>query len=181
MYLGNFKAGQTIVYRFNSRQASGTPVTLLGTPSVSVYKNSVSESTSGVSLDVDYDSVTGLNSVTVSTSANSGFYSAGSDFDIVLSAGTVDGVSVAGTKLATFSIENRFLNQTLSEIGQGSPSASASLVDMIRYLYKGWRNKKTQTSSQYSLFNDDGVTVDQKAAVSDDGTTTTIDEVQSGP
>lgn len=181
MYLGNFKKGQTIVYRFNTRNLDQSAATLSGSPAIEVYKNSVTESTAGISLDVDYDGVTGLNSVTITTASDGTFYDIGNDFDIVIASGTVDGISVVGTRLATFSIENRFLNQTLSEIGQGSPSANASLVDMIRYLYKSWRNKKTQTSSQYSLFADDGTTIDQKATVSDDGTTTTIGEIGSGP
>jgi hypothetical protein len=181
MYLGNFKKGQTIVYRFNTRALDQSPITFSGSPSIEVFKNSVTESTDGVTLSVDYDGVTGLNSVTITTASDGTFYDVGNDFDIVIASGTVDGVSVVGTKVATFSLENRFLNQTLSEIGQGSPSASASLVDMIRYLYKSWRNKKTQTASQYSLFADDGTTVDQKATVSDDGTTTTIGEIGTGP
>lgn len=70
---------------------------------------------------------------------------------------------------------------TFAEIGQETPAATQTLRKMIAYLYKAWRNKKTQTSSQYSLLNDDAATVDQKATVSDDGTTTTIGEVATGP
>ncbi len=70
---------------------------------------------------------------------------------------------------------------TFAEPGQEAPGATVSLVKKIGYLYKAWRNKKTQTSSQYSLFNDDAATVDHKSTVSDDGTTTTIGEVATGP
>lgn len=70
---------------------------------------------------------------------------------------------------------------TYAEPGQAAPSATTTLAAKINYLYKAWRNKKTQTSSQYSLFADDASTVDQKATVSDDGTTTTVGEVASGP
>lgn len=65
--------------------------------------------------------------------------------------------------------------------GQAAPSATPNLIDAIMYLYKAWRNKKTQTASAYNLFADDTTTVDQKATVSDDGTTTTVGEVASGP
>jgi len=70
---------------------------------------------------------------------------------------------------------------TYAEPGQGVPSATATLAAKINYLFKAWRNKKTQTSAQYSLFADDGTTVDQKATVGDDGTTTTIGEITTGP
>ena len=70
---------------------------------------------------------------------------------------------------------------TFAEPGQEAPGATISLVKKIGYLYKAWRNKKTQTSSAYNLLADDATTVDQKATVSDDGTTTTVGEVASGP
>lgn len=70
---------------------------------------------------------------------------------------------------------------TFAEVGQESPAATQTLRKMIAYIYKSFRNKKTQTSSQFSLFADDASTVDQKATVSDDGTTTTIGEIATGP
>lgn len=70
---------------------------------------------------------------------------------------------------------------TYAEPAQGAPAATASLVTKIGYLYKSWRNKKTQTSSQWSLFNDDAATIDHKAAVTDDGSTTTKGEIATGP
>lgn len=73
------------------------------------------------------------------------------------------------------------LDDPRGEPGQGAPPVNPDLATKIDYLYKAWRNKKTQTSSTYSLFNDDASTVDQKATVSDDGTTTTVGEVASGP
>jgi hypothetical protein len=69
---------------------------------------------------------------------------------------------------------------TFAEPGQGSPSATTTLVAKLGYLYKAWRNKTTQTSSEYALYADDGTTKDQEAAVTDDGTTTTRAEVQTG-
>lgn len=68
-----------------------------------------------------------------------------------------------------------------AELGQGAPAANASVVNKIAYLYKAWRNRKTQTATTQSLFNDDAVTVDQKATVSDDGTTMVVGEVATGP
>ena len=70
---------------------------------------------------------------------------------------------------------------TYAEPGQGAPAATASLAAKINYLYKSWRNKKTQTSTTRSLYNDAGDTVDQKATDSDDSTTFTKGELGTGP
>lgn len=70
---------------------------------------------------------------------------------------------------------------TYAEPGQGTPAATLSLSAKIGYLFKAWRNKSTQTSTAYNLFNDDAATVDQKATASDDGTTFTRGEITTGP
>jgi hypothetical protein len=69
---------------------------------------------------------------------------------------------------------------TYAEPGSGAPGATISLAQKIGYLYKAFRNKVTQTSTEYKLFADDEATVHQKATVSDDGTTFTRGEV-GGP
>ena len=115
-HLGDYAEDATVDCKFNTHQANGTPITLAGSPAVSVYKaNSTTESTEGVTFTVDFDSVTGLHHVRVDTSAHA-FYATGSDYQIVLTAGTVDGTSVAGTTLAEFSIENRQPVAALSAI-----------------------------------------------------------------
>lgn len=70
---------------------------------------------------------------------------------------------------------------TFAEPGQEAPPATTTLVKKIGYLYKMFRNKKTQTATTFSLFGDDASTVDQKATVSDDATTATRGEIASGP
>lgn len=70
---------------------------------------------------------------------------------------------------------------TYAEPGQGAPASTLSMVAKINYLYKSWRNKKTQTATVASLYADDALTVDHKATVSDDGTTTTVGEMATGP
>lgn len=107
-YLGEFTTGKTVIARFNTHKADGTPITLAGTPAVLCYKNSTTESSStGITLTVDYDARTGLHHVLIDTSANSSFFVDAGDYDIVLTAGTVDSISVVGTIVATFSITNR--------------------------------------------------------------------------
>jgi hypothetical protein len=70
---------------------------------------------------------------------------------------------------------------TYAEPAQGAPGATITLAAKIGFLYKAWRNKSTQTSSTYSLFNDDAATVDHKSTVSDDAVTLTRSEVATGP
>lgn len=64
--------------------------------------------------------------------------------------------------------------------GQGAPTATPTLETALMYLYKQFRNKETQTATEYKLMADDGTTADQKSAVSDDGTTYTKGELTTG-
>lgn len=70
---------------------------------------------------------------------------------------------------------------TYAEPGQGTPAATSSLAAKLNYIFKAWRNRSNQTATTYQLFNDDAVTVDQKATVSDNGTTAEKGEVATGP
>jgi hypothetical protein len=112
-YLGDITEDSTIRGSFNTRQADGTPITLAGTPSLAVYKDAgTTESTAGVTLTVDFDSITGLHFFTIDTSADA-FYATGSDYRVVIAAGTVDGTSVVGSEVGSFSIENRYVPETV--------------------------------------------------------------------
>lgn len=104
--LGDFDASAVIYGKFTTyRPSTGAPFTLAGTPALSVYKdNSTTQSTSGVTLTVDFDAVTGLHHFAIDTSTDGTFYSAGSFFDIVITTGTVDSVSVVGSVVASFTI-----------------------------------------------------------------------------
>jgi hypothetical protein len=105
-HLGDYDASSVIYGKFTTyRPGSGATFTLGGTPALSVYKdNSTTQSTTGVTLSADFDSVTGLNHFTIDTSADGTFYAAGSNFDVVVTTGTVDGISVVGAAVASFTI-----------------------------------------------------------------------------
>lgn len=106
-YLGNIAEDATIRFRFNTNDSDGAPITLAGTPAISVYKDgSDTQSTAGVTLNVDHDSLTGHHLVTIDTSADA-FYATGSDYTVVITTGTVDGTSVVGAVIGSFSIVNR--------------------------------------------------------------------------
>lgn len=96
------------------------------------------------------------------------------DSAAVVLQGVSDDASTAAANTNTF-IASR------SEPGQGAPPVGASTMEKIDYLYKAWRNRKTVAGGVWSLFGDDGTTVDQKTTVSDDGTTATVGEIVTGP
>lgn len=121
--LGDY-APSTIIYgKFTTYQPStGAAFTLAGTPALSVYKdNSVTQSTTGVTLTASFDSVTGLNHFAIDTSADGTFYSAGSNFDIVITTGTVDSVSVVGSVVGSFS---------LNKVAALRPTTAARTLDV---------------------------------------------------
>jgi hypothetical protein len=105
-HLGDYDAGGTLHSKFTTyRPSTGAPFTLGGTPALSVYKdNGTTQSTAGITLTADFDGVAGLHHVAVDTSADGTFYSAGSHFEIVITTGTVDSVSVVGSCVASFSL-----------------------------------------------------------------------------
>lgn len=108
MHLGDFNASATVYCPFNTFNAATTAMITLSGGTVSVYKNaSTTQTTTGVTLTTDFDGVTGLHLVTIDTSADGTFYATGSEFHIVLTAGTVNGTSKAGWVLGGFSIRNR--------------------------------------------------------------------------
>ena len=72
------------------------------------------------------------------------------------------------------------LDDARSEPGSGAPPVNPDAMTKLDYLYKAWRNKKEQTSSAFSLYDDAGTTVDHQATVSDDGTTATFGEIGAG-
>jgi hypothetical protein len=108
-YIGDFIFGATsITLPIETHKADGTPITLAGSPAVSVYKdNGAAQSTTGVTLNVDFDSLTGSHLVVIDSSQDASFYASGHDFHVKITAGTVDGISVVGAVIGSFSIENR--------------------------------------------------------------------------
>ena len=97
--------GETFYLRFTTRAfATGIPTTLSGTPVVSAYEDgSVTQITAGITLGVDHDSVTGLNLLTIVATGGNGFET-GKDYDLVITTGTVGGVSVVGEVVGQFSL-----------------------------------------------------------------------------
>ena len=106
-YIGDFDASDTIYFKFTTVNTSGVPTALDG-GTVAAYKdNSTTQTLTGVSLTASFDSLTGLNHVTVDTSQDGSFYAVGSDFQLIMVSGTVDSNSIIGYVVGEFSLRNR--------------------------------------------------------------------------
>jgi hypothetical protein len=117
-YLGDFVGTETLVFLLNTYGASNESITLSGlaVTDIEIYKGSSMtqrSSDAGYTLldtdGIDLDGVTGIHgfSVDLSNNTDAGFFSAGSDYFVVLSAVTVNSQTV--NKIAgRFSIQNRF-------------------------------------------------------------------------
>ena len=100
--------GATEYHLFTTRDpsSSNAPATLAGTPVISVYEeNNTTQITAGVSLSVDYDSVTGLNQITVVGTSRNG-YEAGKKYQAVITTGTVNSISAVGEVVWEFRVES---------------------------------------------------------------------------
>ena len=104
--MGDYTVGETLYFLFTTRSFStGAPTVLAGTPVVSAYEDdSTTQITAGITLGVDHDTVVGLNLLTVVATGANG-YEAGKQYHLVITTGTVGGVSVVGEVVADFSLE----------------------------------------------------------------------------
>jgi hypothetical protein len=97
---------------------------------------------------------------------------------------TTDALIAALNNLSAGDVNSQVVDalnvDTYSEPGTGAPPAEPTIREMAHYLYKQFRNLERQTATLYELMADDGVTVDQQATVSSDGTTFTKQELVSG-
>lgn len=106
-YLGDFSLGATIDFKFTTVQSTGAPFTLAGSPVLSAYPaNSTTEITTGITLTVDFDSRTGMNHVRIVASGGNG-YATATNYEVVITTGTINSISAVGYVVGTFSIENR--------------------------------------------------------------------------
>jgi hypothetical protein len=148
-YLGDYTEDYAALnFKFTTRAATGVP-TSLAEGAVKVYKANAtdSETSTGVTLTADFDTVTGLNNVLVDLSADA-FYATGQDYAVVITAGTVGGVSVVGEVLCTFSIENRTQKADLRQIiGHTLTQAGTQVADAFQSFF----NVATPTGTVNSL------------------------------
>ncbi len=101
----DYTLGETVDFKFTTCEPdTGAPATLSGTPVISAYvDNSTTQITAGITLSADFDGVTGLNNVRVVATSGNGF-TTGTNVALIITTGTVDGVSAVGYKVAEFSL-----------------------------------------------------------------------------
>ena len=125
MYLGDFIVGDTIYFKFTTRQFSTGAPFALASGVLSAYEDdSVTQITAGITLTASFDSVTGLNGVVIVASGANGF-EAGKQYDIVITTGTVDSVSVVGEVVGRFSLE-----ADSSYVRLGAPAGASVSADI---------------------------------------------------
>lgn len=207
---GNVPASSVLPVYFTSYDgATGASeaITGLAVTDVEIYKGvSITQRSSdaGIALidtdGIDVDGVVGFNgfSIDLGDNTDAGFYAVGSFYTVVVASVTADGQTV-NFIAATFRIVAAsdglsaqakadvnaevldVLNtDTFAEPGQGAPGATISLAAKLGYLYKAFRNRHTQTASEFALYADNAVTKDHEAVVSDDGTVFDRGEITTG-
>ncbi len=112
------------------------------------------------------------------------------DYTVVSDLGTVQSgdsfarIGVAGAGLTDITINAASVTavwaKAMSDLAQGAPSATASVLTAINYLYEAWRNKTTATATLITVMKDDGTTGLVKSTIGDVAGTFTKDEMISG-
>src|SRR3990167_581395 len=117
-YLGDFIAtGVSVNHKFMTVNASGKPTTLNDTPSLILYVNaSVSGVASGLTLSTDFDARTGLNHVRMLVTTSVTGIVAGNEVQVLITTGSVSGVSLNGYPVCAFSLQSRVANANVTSI-----------------------------------------------------------------
>ena len=99
---GDYQLEDTVYIQFTTRAfATGIPTALVS-GEVQIYEDdSITQITGAETLNVSLDGVAGFNMVAVAATAANGFGS-GQSYTLILSAGTVDSVSVVGEVVGHF-------------------------------------------------------------------------------
>lgn len=177
-YFGDIHLGDTLTFKFNTVDTSGNPITLAGTPAIACYPaGSTTEITAGCTLTVDFDSRTGMHHVAVAaTSGNS--YSAATNYDVVLTTGTVSGVSQAGMVLGSFSIDNRFASILRNQLTESySADGTAPTVEQALFLVMQFLYERAVTSTTVTVKKLDGSTPAATLTLNDATSPTSITRV----
>jgi len=139
MYLGDFSPSGVINYKFTTRNTGSIP-TLFSGGALTIYKGSgLENTTTGVTLTTNFNSVTGLNHVNINLATASSFFTTGSDYQIVVLSGSVGDISVVGEAIDTFSMEGR--SSVLNTINGIEPGYS--LRDTLRLVLSSCAAKLT--------------------------------------
>ena len=139
--LGDRALGSTVDLKFTT-SVNGVPTALAGSPAISVYQGGTTTPiTSGVTFTGSYNSTTGLNDVSIVASTGNTF-AAGNDYQVVITTGTLGGVSMVGFVVGEFSLN-------LGNVGAiaGSTTAANNLGDSTQVICRGTVTTGASTTS----------------------------------
>lgn len=128
--LGDFVEDElNVVLNFWTQDKNGTPITIAGSPVVKVFKEGdATGRASGTDPEITFtlnkidpagSAVTGTHHVKIDTSTQT-YYEKNKGYRVILTAGTVDGISKAGHPVASFGIENSGIIQRAATKAQVS-------------------------------------------------------------
>jgi len=98
--------------------------------------------------------------------------------NIAIALAALNNVSVADINTQMLDV---LVTDTFAQPGQETPAATQSLKNMMAYLYKFMRNRVIARAAGIEVYNDDAVTIDQKATHSDAAGVYDRGEFVSGP
>ena len=162
IYLDDFEVGTDVDIYFPTNGADGAAITATITAAnIKIYKDGAD---SGITVDadelfIDFEGA-GNHRIRLDVSDHAAIYSAGSDFGVVLTTGTVDTKTVR-TTLAQFSSQNRYrggvklASDGLDSIAITQPAGVASnfremMVQVWRRLFK----KATASATELKVYKD---------------------------
>lgn len=120
----DYQLEDTLHLPFTTRAfATGLPTTLAGTPAIDIYEDDTATPIiTGESLSVDHNSLAGLNVITITATAATGFES-GKSYFAAIQAGTVDDVSVVGEVVAHFTLDKSSATKNIDSRGTATGAA----------------------------------------------------------
>jgi glucokinase len=115
-------------------------------------------------------------------SSGAGIYAFGSLGDDILGDinGSIGSLGTTAKSDVNAEVADVLKTDTIAEQAQGAPTATPTFEEAIGYLYMALRNRLDVLSTFKKFYNDSG-TVIWKKALTDDGTTYTEDEGETGP
>lgn len=85
--------------------------------------------------------------------------------------GTGVGLYTSGASAAYYT---NLFSQLEGTEPSSAPADNATVMAMLQFLKRRWNNKRTQSSTTFTMYKDDSTTTAWTATVSDDGTTGTV-------
>jgi len=139
-FLGDFAEDATVYIPFNTFDSDGASVTITDFANTDVHVHKDGDDTqrnnaAGVTVYIDFDSITGNHLVKIDTSENTvaDFWVTGSDYDVRIEGVTINTQTV-NAWICKFSIENRFDEVDVVKIS-GDSTAADNLEDVFDGTY----------------------------------------------